>query len=108
MIRTICISLALMGAPMVANADEQAPPVQSEVRERIAEIPYSLEAISTFVKTEFSKAGPQVKTGPVIEVLMNDLSKADAGGFRIGPEGLDYTFEYRRNGDQVQIDKIAL
>ncbi|MGB0639335.1 MAG: hypothetical protein ACPGTU_08385 [Myxococcota bacterium] len=108
MIRTICISLALMGAPMVANADEQVPPVQNEARERVAEIPYSLEAISTFVETEFSKAGPQVKTAPVIEILMKDLSKAGSGGFRIGPQGLDYTFEYLRVGDQVHIDKVSL
>ena len=108
MIRSIGICLALLGVPSVVHAEDQAPPVQSEVRERIADIPYTLEAISDFVKTEFSKAGPQVKTAPVIEVLMKDLSKAGAGGFRIGPQGLDYTFEYQRVGDQVQIDKISL
>ena len=108
MIRSIGICLALLGAPTAVHADDQVPPVQSEVRERIADIPYSLEAISNFVETEFSKAGPQVKTAPVIEVLMKDLSKVGSGGFRIGPEGLGYTFGYQRVGDQVQIDKISL
>jgi hypothetical protein len=38
---------------------------------------------------------------------VRDLAKDGAGGFRIAPQDFDYTFEYRRVGANVQVDKIA-
>jgi len=99
--------LFVLAVPSLVQAEDQVPPKQDEVRETHTVIPYSDAAIRTFVETEFGKSKLDVKTEPVIEILIRDLAQEGAGGFRIAPEDFDYTFEYRRVGSDVQIDKVA-
>ena len=97
----------MLVAPTGVQAEDQVPPKQDEVRETHKVLPYTDGAIRTFVETEFGKSKLDVKTEPVIEILIRDLAEDGAGGFRIAPEDFDDTFEYRRVGSEVQIDKIA-
>ncbi len=101
------VSAAILFSVSTAWAQEQVPPKQEVARELHTTISYSDEAIRTFVETEFAKSNLEVKTAPVIEVLVRDLAKEGAGGFRIGPEDLDYTFEFRRVGADIEIHKVA-
>jgi hypothetical protein len=105
--RALAAVLFAVSLPLVAMAEDQVPPKQDELRELHTTIAYSDEAIRNFVETEFAKSNLDVKTEPVIAILIRDLAKDGAGGFRIGPEDLDYTFEYRRVGEDVQIEKIT-
>jgi len=108
--RTIIMLVSLfsvLGAATDALADEQTPPVQEEAREQFRTFPYSESGIREFVTTEFAASKQKVNTEEVIQILIRDLAKEGAGGFRIAPSDLDYTFEYRRVGPNVTVDKVA-
>ena len=102
----LALALALAPAPQ-AWADDQVPPVQEEVREHYRTFPYGEAGIREFVTTEYAASKLKVNTEQVIQILIRDLAKEGAGGFKIGPQDLDYTFEYRRVGADVQVDKVA-
>ena len=108
-IRHSLVPVALLGLFYVrpGHADPQVAPAQTESRVSYTAIPYTELAIRNFVETEFAKSTGTVVTEPVVEILVRDLAKDGAGGFRIAPAELGYTFEYRRVGDKIQIDKIT-
>lgn len=108
--RTASLTIALasiLSLGTQALADEQTPPVQEEAREHFGLFPYSEAEIRSFVTREFAASSLKVDTEQVIAILVRDLAKDGAGGFRIAPQDLDYTFEYRRVGANVQVDKVA-
>ncbi len=98
-------SLLALGVP--AQADEQVPPVQDEIHEHYRLFPYSEAEIRKFVTTEFARSKLEVDTEQVIAILIRDLAKDGAGGFRIAPQDFDYTLEYHRVGPDVRVDKIT-
>lgn len=106
-VHTAFLSVVALLATSTALAQDQVAPTPEQTRELHSTIPYTSAAIRVFVETEFAKSNIAPGTEPVIAILMRDLAKDGSGGFRIGPEDLDYTFEYRRVGEDVQIHKVG-
>ena len=107
-ISTLVTLVALFGVASPVWAEDQVPPTQEEARAHYQTFKYSESAIRDFVTKEFAVSKLKVDTEQVIAILVRDLAKDGSGGFRIAPQDLDYTFEYRRVGADVRVDKIEL
>ena len=103
---TLLVLGSLLGLSSPSWADDQVPPVQEEARSHYQTFAYSEAKIRSFVTTEFAASKLKVDTEQVITILVRDLAKDGSGGFRIAPQDFDYTFEYRRIGADVQVDKV--
>ncbi len=106
-ITAVLAMISILGLGTPASADDQVPPVQEEVREVYKTFPYGEAEIRNFVTKEFAASKLKVDTEPVIQILIRDLAKEGAGGFRIAPQDFDFTFEYHRVGADVRVDKVA-
>jgi hypothetical protein len=108
--RTLIAVLAMSAILTVgteAFAEDQVPPTQEEAREVYRTFAYSEAGIREFVTSEFAASKLKVNTEQVIAILVRDLKKDGAGGFRIAPQDFDFTFEYHRVGPNVRVDKVA-
>jgi len=106
-ILSLLVLISVVAFSPVAQADDQVPPAQEEVREHFQTFSYSEATIRDFVTREFAASKVMVKTEPVIQILIRDLAKDGAGGFRIAPQDYEFTFEYRRVGADVVVDKVS-